>query len=263
MSPTTRIVVANFWEFTAFIANSLIFLLIGLVVDPILLFQNWKAILVAILAVLVSRAIVIFGFSAINRTIPKKWQLIIFWGGLRGAISLALALGLGGYPELRAMAYGVALFTLLVQGVTMGSLVNRLKLKTTNPNQELYFLRQARMVSTQAAQNRIDELRVDAFISEHTWEVVSHVLQSELSQLRSTIKKTLEREPEIAAGELDLAWREALQTERLTINHLFSDGKIDESHYERFVTQIDTALDADMIGWDNMIRYHEGLDESF
>ncbi len=263
MSPTTRIVVANFWEFAAFIANSLIFLLIGLVVDPMLLFQNWKAILVAIVAVLVSRAIVIFGFSAINRTIPKKWQLVLFWGGLRGAISLALALGLGGYPELRAMAYGVALFTLLVQGVTMGSLVNRLKLKKINPDQELYLLRQARMVSTQAAQNRMDELRVDAFISEHTWEMVSHVLQSEFSQLRSIIKKTLEQEPDIAASELDLAWREALQMERLTLNHLFSDGKISEAHYLRFAAKIDAVLDNDTINWDNMIRYHEDLEESF
>ena len=123
------------------------------------------------------------------------------------------------------MAYGVALFTLLVQGISMPWLVDRLKMKERNPDQELYFLRQARMVSTQAAQKRIDELRVDAFISEHTWEVVSHVLQSELTQLRATIKKTLASQPSIAAGELDLAWREALQTERLSINQLFQTAR--------------------------------------
>jgi CPA1 family monovalent cation:H+ antiporter len=263
MSPTTRIVVENFWEFAAFMSNSLIFLLIGLVVDPVQLFQSWKAILVAIAAVLVARAIVIFGLSAINRSIPRKWQLVIFWGGLRGAIALSLALGLGGYPELRAMAYGVALFTLLVQGISMGWLVDRLKLKHRNPDQELYFLRQSRMVSTQAAQNRIDELRVEAFISENTWEVVSHVLQSEMSQLRTTIKKMLQQKPEIAADELDLAWREALQTERLTINNLFSNGKISEQNFIKIASQIDTALDTDMLEWEDLIKYHEGLQESF
>ncbi len=62
MSPTTRIVVSNFWEFAAFIANSLIFLLIGLVVDPVLLLQNWQAIFVAILAVLAARRLSFLDF---------------------------------------------------------------------------------------------------------------------------------------------------------------------------------------------------------
>ncbi len=63
MSPSTRIVVNNFWEYIAFIANSLIFLLIGLTADLEVLLDNWQAIGVAILATLIARVVSIYGFS--------------------------------------------------------------------------------------------------------------------------------------------------------------------------------------------------------
>src|SRR6266496_2161355 len=121
MSATTRVVVFNFWEYAAFLANSFIFLLIGLTFDLDVMIANWQAIIWAILAALAARALSIYGFSFWGREIPRKWKHILFWGGLRGAITLALALSL---PEtgalvaargsLQAMAFGVVLFTLLV-----------------------------------------------------------------------------------------------------------------------------------------------------
>src|SRR5215211_4679247 len=123
MSPTTRLVVFNFWEYAAFIANSFIFLLIGLTFDLDVMVANWQAIIWAILAALAARAVSIYGFSFWGSEIPAKWKHILFWGGLRGAITLALALSL---PEtgalgdargiLQAMAFGIVLFTLLIQG---------------------------------------------------------------------------------------------------------------------------------------------------
>ncbi|UCH60134.1 MAG: cation:proton antiporter, partial [Anaerolineales bacterium] len=114
MSPTTRIVVFNFWEYAAFLANSFIFLLIGLQIELTVLFENWQLILWAILAILVARAIGVYGLSRIEREIPTKWQHILYWGGLRGAISLALALSLPDkLPEvsdqIQVMAFGVVL----------------------------------------------------------------------------------------------------------------------------------------------------------
>jgi CPA1 family monovalent cation:H+ antiporter len=262
MSPTTRIVVSNFWEFAAFIANSLIFLLIGLVVDPVLLFQNWQAILVAILAVLAARAIVIFGFSSFSRSISFRWKTVLFWGGLRGAISLALALGLGAqYAQLRAMTFGVVIFTLLIQGTTMGGLVKRLKLNENTLGQNIYMIRQARAAATQAAHNRINTLRNEGLISNHTFDLVDPVLRTELFRLRGLIRGVLEKEPEVAADELDMAWREALRSERSTINTLLQSGMISEDNYEKMISQIDLALDKDMINWESAEEYHQDLDD--
>ena len=118
MSPTTRIVVYNFWETGAFLSNSFVFLLVGFAIDVNQLIANWKAIAWAILAVLLARSVAIYGFSAFSKQIPSKWKHILYWGGLRGAIVLALALSLptqGAFVaergQLQAMAFGVVLFT--------------------------------------------------------------------------------------------------------------------------------------------------------
>ena len=63
MSPTTKIVLFNFWEYLAFLANSLIFLLIGLEVELNVLFQNIGPILIAVIAVLLGRAAAVYGLN--------------------------------------------------------------------------------------------------------------------------------------------------------------------------------------------------------
>jgi CPA1 family monovalent cation:H+ antiporter len=98
MSPTTKIVVYNFWEYLAFLANSLIFLLIGLRINVSQFASYLGPTLIAIAAVLLSRAVVVYGLGLILRrtrhALPQKWQHVQFWGGLRGAVSLALVLSL-------------------------------------------------------------------------------------------------------------------------------------------------------------------------
>lgn len=97
--------VGNFWEYAAFLANSFIFLIIGLQIDLDLLVSNAAVIGWAILAVLVARAVTVYGLSWISKGIPLRWKNVLFWGGLRGAISLALALSLSAEsPEPRPTA---------------------------------------------------------------------------------------------------------------------------------------------------------------
>jgi len=142
MTPTTRAAIASSWEFFGFVANSLIFLLIGLEVNIEKLYQYWLPTLLAIVAVLVVRAIVVVASSGllrfIHRPIPYRWQSVLVWGGLRGSLSLAMALSLpltlgpnepfGDRDLILAMTFGVILFSLLVQGLTMSPLLNRLGL---------------------------------------------------------------------------------------------------------------------------------------
>jgi CPA1 family monovalent cation:H+ antiporter len=137
MSPTTRVGLSSFWDFATFVANSFVFLLIGLAVDLPTLLANLRPIGWAVAAVLLARLVVVYPFSRpFDRMLgpmPLAWRHVLFWGGLRGAIALALALSLpaslGPWQEtLRAMAFGVVLFTLLVQGTTIGPLLRRLGL---------------------------------------------------------------------------------------------------------------------------------------
>jgi CPA1 family monovalent cation:H+ antiporter len=130
-----RASLADFWEFAAFISNSLIFLLIGIREATENYTGAWQPVLAAIIIVTLGRALAIYPLSAIfNRSklkIATNHQHILFWGGLRGALALALALGLP--PEIphRAQivtaAFGVVAFSIFVQGLTITPLLRRLK----------------------------------------------------------------------------------------------------------------------------------------
>jgi len=98
MSPTTRIVLFNFWEHLAFVANSLVFLLIGLDVNIPQIAANIGPIAIAVLAVLASRALVVYGLTWLTGLrgpkTPRAYRHVLLWGALRGAIGLTLALSL-------------------------------------------------------------------------------------------------------------------------------------------------------------------------
>lgn len=134
MSHDTRAAVNDFWEYAAFLVNSLLFLLIGLQVQPELLLKHANVIAFGVIAVLVSRMIVIYGLCPLVATkslpIPSKWRHVLFWGGLRGALVMALALSLpANFPQRESvinMAFGVVLFTLLVPGLTIEPLLKLL-----------------------------------------------------------------------------------------------------------------------------------------
>ena len=135
-----RAFIMDFWEFIAFIANSIIFFLIG-VREANQNFLNAKFIIfIAILVVTLGRALAIYPlsmlFSNSKLSIEKNHQHILFWGGLRGALALALALGLPADLEYReqiiAAAFGVVAFSIFVQGLTMTPLLRWLKVLPSN-----------------------------------------------------------------------------------------------------------------------------------
>ena len=265
LSPTSRVVVFNFWEYLAFGANSIIFLLIGLAIDLQLLIQNWQAIAIAILAVLLSRAVSIYGFSIFGRRIPGKWKHVLYWGGLRGAITLALALsipniGLVGEQRflLQSMAFGVVLFTLLVQGITMDGLVKRLKLINRTPMQDEYERRHARFVAGRAAYEYIQRMSRQGLISEHTWQTLSSMLEKQNSDLVDAVREVMTSDPAVEAEEMDTARRESLRAQRSALSGLIRDGVISDETYAYLVNEIDTALTDQHMNWPDLLHGGSG-----
>jgi CPA1 family monovalent cation:H+ antiporter len=134
MSENTEVAVDSFWEYAAFVINSLAFLLIGLEIQLLLLVEFAFPIFWALLAMIVARAFVTYWtFLPLNRFIepvPWRWQHVIVWGGLRGALSLALALSLPlDMPDrlqLIMMTFGAVTFSLLLQGLTISTLLKTL-----------------------------------------------------------------------------------------------------------------------------------------
>lgn len=264
MSPTTRIVLYNFWEFAAFLANSFIFLLIGLQIEFPSLFSSWQVIAIAILAVLIGRAITIYGLAWTGRNIPLRWQHVLNWGGLRGAISLALALSL---PlalgevrnQLQIMTFGVVLFTLLVQGLTIGPLIRRLGITERSDVKEEYERRHARAIATQAAYEHLENLRQKGVIYEHTWQTISPLLKQHNQVLNEATREVLTNHPELEAEDMEAARRESLQAQRSTLSTLMKDGIISDDTYLQLVSEVDAALTSEVINWPELIRQQSGI----
>lgn len=127
--------VHGFWEFAAFVANSVVFLMIGVdVASTPFEFYGVGLIFVAIAITLAARAITVYPLSA--PFLPTRWRIspaeqhVLWWGGLRGALALALALSLPATLPMRdtivVVTFGVVAFSIVVQGLTMPLLLRAL-----------------------------------------------------------------------------------------------------------------------------------------
>jgi len=252
MSPTTRIVLFNFWEYVTFLVNSLVFLLIGLEVDISALLKAWQPILWAVGAVLLARLVVVYGLNwltgRLTEPLSMRWKHVLAWGGLRGALSLALALSLPTAfgPDrflLRTMAFGVALFTLLVQATTMSPLIRRLGIRTVSPAQVEYELRHARLTGLRAAEVHIERRHREGLVSTLVWEKLKPRLQEQIALLADAVRELLRVEPTLETEELDITRREILRAQRSAYMGLRGDGVISEEVFEKLTTEVDAVLE--------------------
>jgi CPA1 family monovalent cation:H+ antiporter len=136
MSETTRRLLDDLWEFLGFVANAIVFVLVGFTANLARLATDaWPA-AVAIVAVLLARFVLLGAPSLVRRrgvlaTSPAE-RVVLAWSGLRGALTITLALALPPEAPSRdlivAMSFGVVLFTMLVQGLSLALLLRRLGL---------------------------------------------------------------------------------------------------------------------------------------
>jgi CPA1 family monovalent cation:H+ antiporter len=127
--------VDTFWSFNVYVAEALVFLLMGVTVGLNMFAERWLAMLIGIVAILAARAVGVFGTAPlINRLpwveeIPMGFQQILFIGSLRGAVVLALGLSLPldlpYWWTIQSIAFGVVIFSLFVQAPLVDPLLRR------------------------------------------------------------------------------------------------------------------------------------------
>ena len=114
----------GFWSLLAFVLNAILFLLVGVALPLRELIPVAGTVLLAYLIMFAARALPVYGLLGLadpgGTRIPWRWRHMTFWGGLRGALSVALALSVVGLPrvepEVSSVAYGVVVLSLLFQG---------------------------------------------------------------------------------------------------------------------------------------------------
>jgi CPA1 family monovalent cation:H+ antiporter len=195
MSPTTQVAVNSFWEYAAFVVNSLVFLLIGLEVQVPLLVENFTAIAWAVASMLAGRFAGVYVLipltNRFSEPVPVRWQHVLYWGGLRGSLSMALVLSLPvDLPHrslLVLMIFGSVMFSLLAQGLTITPLLRALKLTRIEPGLKEYEVLHGRLLAETAALAELDTLRKEGSVT---------------ADLYGSLKESLTRSHEELAGQL-------------------------------------------------------------
>lgn len=240
LSPTTRITLYNFWELLAFVANSVVFLIVGLQITLGRLVEHAGDVAIAVLAILISRVIVVYGTGAlssrVSQPIPMKYRHVMFWGGLRGAVSLALALSLTGLfsEDLKTMTFGVVLFTLVVQGLTIEPLIKRLGLsnvtRSVAQQQQL-----ARLLMLRASRREIDSLRAEGLIAQPTWKVIGDMAEESMQAI-------LHDHPELERTILVETRQELLRAKRNALAEALNRGVISDEAYDLELVELDKRI---------------------
>ena len=238
MNPRTRLVVSEFWEFVAFFVNSIVFLLIGDQIEYTVLADNIVLIVVAIGMVIITRGISVYGLSALsnlvaNSNIGLREQTLLWWGGLRGSVSIALVLSvpivLPGRDEITAVVFGVVLFTLLVQGLTTQSMLQILGLIGDQPLRQEYMELIARRVALNRVLSYISELVRRQEIDPEYYRYQAEMLQRELKQLQERIDQMQAEHSQLVALDLKLLREELVDIEANTYAEFILAGKLNNN----------------------------------
>ena len=250
MSPSTRIAVESFWEYIAFVLNSLVFLLIGLEVDFQALLASWQAILVAYLVVTGGRAMIIFGASALLRRtrerIPWAWSVILTWGGLRGALPMVLVLSLPkGFAHrdlLVSMTFGVVIISILVHGLTMSPLLRRLGIVNGHQDRTLYELTRGKLLAAYAAIEKIDQMSRVHFTHPEVLARLRDEYEQKIELDNTSLDELHLEGQQLKAEELQRARRHLQSVEKGAVIDAFRRGLLSQAVQEKLVADIDAQL---------------------
>lgn len=258
ISPSVEGFLHHFWEFLAYIANALIFLLVGLRIELGSLAANFDLFTILIAAMMVSRAIVIYGLVPLLERLPNSnpislsYQTVMYWGGLRGAIALAIVLSLPPfeYTELfTILVAGVVLFTLIVQGLTIEGLVKHLGLNKPPLSDRLARL-EGELKAKRRALGRAPELESGGLFSARIASTLHKVYNIQLDQLGQKISELREKELD-EKQERRLLFLRCFAAESTAYYKMFSRGHLSERAYRELTHSLQLQSES--------IRHHGRL----
>ena len=247
ISPEVEHFLHEFWELAAFIANTLIFIIVGVVIANRTQFTGKDFLILGIIyvGIHVVRAIVVLILFPFMRKagygLDRKNATVIWFGALRGAIGLALALIVAGEEsidenvrnEFLFLTAGIVTLTLLVNATTIRFLLQKLGLTKVPPAKALMAFN-AKQYLFQSSDNALERLKTDRFLSRANW---------------TNVKKYLPKEPKDDISEMEIETiaetrRRILEKEKSSYWHQFKDGLIGANAVRVLSEGINEVLDA-------------------
>ena len=226
--------------------------MIGLEVNAGKLGQYWPYILLAIAVVLIVRAVVVvisgWVLRVIHRPIPNSWQTVMIWGGLRGSLALAMALSLPFSLDtrdlLQVMTFGVILFSLLVQALTMKPLLSKLGLIRSKDWQEEFETIAVRKGMAATAIAEIGRMATAGGLAPEEAEEMRRVYSEQINRQDEALRSMHLRDEDLRHEQLRSLKRKLLQLEKMVVRQRYSDGAISEEPMRRLLAELDEQMHA-------------------
>ena len=255
-SASTQVTLFSFWEYAAFGVNTFIFLLIGLEVNLITLWQMLPGVLLALVAYQVGRALTVYPLLALvrffDRPIPLRWRHVLFVGNIKGSLSTALALslpmGLPGREQLIAIVLGIVVLSLAGQGLTLPWAVQRLKLAHRSESLQQIEQLQAQLMTAKAAQDELDSLFKSGVLPKAIYEEMRAAYQVRVASSERTLRDIYNQRPEHSPEsksdrtKLDAIRRQLLLAEKGALNEAVRRRILSEEVVHGQIKGIDEQL---------------------
>lgn len=224
MSPTTFEQLESAWSQFGFWANSLIFVFAAMLIPRMMAEVTWVQVLLVLLLFVVtfaSRAVMVFGvlpllgLTRFGTKVSGSYRVVMLWGGLRGAVSLALALAVTEQHNVPHEARqfvavattGFVLMTLFINGISLRPLIHRLRLDQLSPI-ERTIRNQAQVVALEGLQSQADEIATREHIGAEARARIHAVFDASLTAVSDAQVRQLSTDEKVAVGLAIIAARE-------------------------------------------------------
>ena len=250
MSPTTREAVFSFWEFAAFMANSFVFILIGLEIRLSELWADAGLIVAFFVIMILVRSVIVFGVHNLVRRedlrLKKPWLPVITWSGVRGSLSMVMAMMLVASESegettrklILNLVFGVVLLSILLQGTTIEWLMKRVGLIVETPEEIEYEMALARRQATRCLVDNLEDAERKGILSHGTFEILHKRLVERREANDKRIAEMLAHAPSLNNIELELHTNQLRALEKQVYRDLEKEGDIDYDSMESLVRDV-------------------------
>lgn len=252
ISPGVKEIMTHFWDYSAFIANSILFLLVGFII-----FNNAREVYylleplsIIIVLVLAARAIMVYLLMPLiniifpQERVPFAWMHVIQWSGLKGALGIALILTLPPeFPyqkELLIFTVGVIFFTIIFNGLTIGPLLKICGLRSFSTLDSFKY-DEHRVLIGQKVNSKLTKMLEKSFISKEVHDYLQKDYRNFCRQGTEDIKRLFKDcKSELNTNNLKQVLKiHLLEIEQTTFAKLYYQGEITQNLLITLLNNID------------------------
>ncbi|USR90084.1 sodium:proton antiporter [Phormidium yuhuli AB48] len=256
ISASIKVTLLNFWEYAGFGVNTFIFLLVGLELDPRMLWETLPSAMLAILGYQVGRVFSIYPLLYLvrffDRPLPLKWQHVLIFGNVKGSLSMALALSLPftlpGRENIITLIFSTVLVSLIGQGLSLPWLVKQLNLNPPSPAAEKLETLQLTLIASKAAQQELNSLFESGSLPKSLYEELFANYQARIATAERELRHFYNQrmvhgdQPLEPGGYLDGLRRRLYLAEKGAINDAVRKGLLSNERANPYIDTLNQKL---------------------